>query len=118
MKMNYFVFGTNDMPAAVAFYDLIFADCGMTKLYDEGRMTLWGGDEFMFALAEPFDGNAATAGNGNMVGFNLESSAHVESLYHKALSVGATHEGEPNIRSGRFSAYVRDLDSNKICFFV
>jgi hypothetical protein len=41
MKMNYFVFGTNDMPAAVAFYDFIFADCGMTKLHDEGRMTLW-----------------------------------------------------------------------------
>ena len=118
MNMNYFVFGTNDKPAAVAFYDFIFADCGMAKLNDEGRMTLWGGDEFMFALAEPFDGNTATSGNGNMVGFNLDSSEQVESLYHKAISVGATDEGEPGIRSGRFSAYVRDLDSNKICFFV
>lgn len=53
-----------------------------------------------------------------MVGFNLESSAHVESLYHKALFVGTTDEGEAGIRSGRFLAYVRDLDSNKICFFV
>jgi hypothetical protein len=103
MNMNYFVFGTNDKPAAVAFYDLIFADCGMTKLNDENLMTLWEGDEFTFALAEPFDGNAATAGNGNMVGFNLESSAHVASLYHKAISVGVTGEGEPDIRSGRFS---------------
>jgi predicted lactoylglutathione lyase len=114
MKINYFVFGTNDMAAAVAFYDLIFADCGMIKLHDEGSMTLWGGDEFMFALAEPFD----AAANGSMVGFNLESSAHVKSLHHKALSVGATDEGEPGIRSGRFSAYVRDLDNNKVCFFV
>jgi predicted lactoylglutathione lyase len=117
MKMNYFVFGTNNMAAAVTFYDLIFADCGMTKLNDEGRMTLWGGDEFMFALAEPFDGNTATAGNGNMVGFNLGSSTQVESLYHKALTIGAIDEGKPSIRSGRFSAYIRDLDGNKICFF-
>ncbi|MDX2370622.1 MAG: VOC family protein [Colwellia sp.] len=118
MKMNYFVFGTNDMTAAVTFYDLIFADCGMTKLHNEGRMTLWGGNEFMFALAEPFDGNTATAGNGNMVGFNLGSSEQVKSLYHKTLTLGATDEGEPGIRSGRFSAYIRDLDNNKLCFFV
>lgn len=117
MKMNYFVFGTNDMPSAVAFYDVLFAECGMSKLHGEGRMTLWGGDDFMFALAEPFDGNIATAGNGSMVGFNLKSSTLVELLYNKALSIGAKDEGKPGIRSGRFSAYVRDLDGNKICFF-
>jgi hypothetical protein len=51
-------------------------------------MTLWEGDKFMFALVEPF----YVAANGSMVGFNLESSAHVESFHHKALSVGATDE--------------------------
>lgn len=117
MKMNYFVFGTNNMEAAVTFYDLIFDNCGMTKLHNEGRMTLWGGKDFMFALAEPFDGNEATIGNGNMVGFNLDSSTQVECLYKKALNAGGTDEGEPGVRSGRFSAYVRDLDGNKICFF-
>jgi len=38
-------------------------------------------------------------------------------LYHLALTIGATDEGKPAIRSGRFSAYVRDLDNSKICLF-
>lgn len=117
MKMNYFVFGTNNMDVAVTFYDDLFSDGLMNKIHNEGRMTLWAGDGFMFALAEPFDQKQATAGNGTMVGFNLGNTDEVTSLYQKALSLGATDEGAPGIRSGRFSAYVRDLDHNKICFF-
>lgn len=117
MKMNYFVLGTNNMQLAVQFYDQLFADSEMKKLHDEGRMTLWGGDDFMFALAEPFDGEKATSGNGTMVGFNLGTSSEVIRLYDKALAIGGTDEGKPAIRSGRFSAYVRDLDKNKICLF-
>jgi predicted lactoylglutathione lyase len=71
----------------------------------------------MFALAEPFDGKTATAGNGTMVGFSLGSSSEVERMYNKALAMGGINEGMPEIRSGRFSAYVRDLDKNKICLF-
>lgn len=117
MNMNYFVFGTNDMQAAISFYDNLFEGTEMNKIHSHGRMTLWAGDNFMFALAEPFDGNEATAGNGTMVGFNVKSAAEVERLYEKALSIGAVDEGKPNIRSDRYSAYVRDLDKNKICFF-
>jgi len=117
MKMNYFVFGTNNMQKATQFYDELFAGTEINKLNSEGRMTLWAGEDFMFALAEPFDGNKATVGNGTMVGFNLKSSSEVEGLYNKALAIGGIDEGEPAIRSGRFSAYVRDLDKNKICFF-
>lgn len=117
MKMNYFVFGTNDMKSAVAFYDTLFEGSEMKKVHGEGRMTLWAGEGFFFALAEPFDDNEATAGNGTMVGFNLKSSAEVERLHAKARSLGGVDEGEPAIRSDRFSAYVRDLDGNKICFF-
>lgn len=117
MKMNYFVFGTNDKKSAVAFYDAFFEDCGLAKIHDEGRMTLWANEEMMFAVAEPFDGNSATNGNGTMLGFNLGSAQEVDRLYHKALELGGTCEGKPGIRSGRYSAYVRDLDKNKICLF-
>lgn len=117
MKMNYFVFGTNDMQRAVRFYDDFFDGSGTNKIHAEGRMTLWSGDGFLFALAEPFDEEVATNGNGTMVGFNLGSSLEVEKLYKKALELGATDEGSPRKRSGRFSAYVRDLDKNKICIF-
>jgi predicted lactoylglutathione lyase len=117
MKMNYFVFGTNDMQSAVSFYDALFVGSEMKKINDEGRMTLWAGEDFMFALAEPFDDNEATVGNGTMIGLNLKSADEVKRVYAKALSIGGVDEGQPDIRSGRFSAYVRDLDNNKICLF-
>lgn len=40
MKMNYFVFGTNDKESAVAFYDALSDGCGLHKLNAQGRMTL------------------------------------------------------------------------------
>lgn len=105
------------MQQAVKFYDSLFESSGINKVHSEGRMTLWSDQDFMFAVAEPFDGNEATFGNGTMVGFALGSSSEVERLYKKALELGGVDEGKPGIRSGRFSAYVRDLDKNKICFF-
>jgi len=117
MKMNYFVLGTNNMQSAIQFYDALFEGSEINKMHSEGRMTLWSAGDFMFALAEPFDGKEASAGNGTMIGFNLGSSSEVEHLYDKALTIGGIDEGSPRIRSGRFSAYVRDLDNNKICLF-
>ncbi|GLX78806.1 hypothetical protein tinsulaeT_21460 [Thalassotalea insulae] len=117
MKMNYFVFGTNNMEKAVSFYDAFFAASKVNKVHAQGRMTLWANEDFMFAVAEPFDGKDATNGNGTMLGLNLNSSDEVSQLYQKALTLGGKSEGEPAIRSGRFSAYVRDLDNNKICLF-
>ncbi len=52
-----------------------------------------------------------------MVGFSLGSADEVKRLYKKALELGGSDEGEPKIRAGRFSAYLRDLDNNKICLF-
>jgi hypothetical protein len=115
--MNYFVFGTNNLPAAVSFYDTLFADSGISKIYSEGRMTIWAGDGFMFGVAEPHNGEAATNGNGTMLGLSLGSAAEVERLHSKVLELGGTDEGQPGLRMGRFAAYARDLDRNKLCFF-
>lgn len=115
--MSYFVFGTNCMSKAVNFYDSFFEGASVNKIHSEGRMTVWACEDFMFALAEPYDGEAATNGNGTMVGFNLGSSEEVDRLYQKALTLGGSDEGAPAIRSGRYSAYIRDLDKNKVCLF-
>ena len=117
MKMSYFVFGTNNMSAAVEFYDRLFEGTGVQRHPNEGRMALWIGDGFLFALAEPFDEKAATVGNGSMCGFELDNADQVSEKHALALEHGGKDEGEPKIRSDRFSAYVRDLDGNKLCFF-
>ena len=117
MKMNYFVFGTNNKEKSVAFYDALFDGCGLSKIHDQGRMTLWGNEELMFAIAEPFDERPASNGNGTMLGFNVDSIEEVNRLHSKTLDLGGVSEGEPRIRSNMHSAYIRDLDNNKICFY-
>lgn len=116
MQMNYFVVGTNNMAAATSFYDQLFQQSGVERVSPTDRMTYWLGPDFAFAAAIPFDENPATNGNGTMVGFNVESAEEVERLHALAIELGGKSEGAPNQRGPRYSAYVWDLDSNKICF--
>lgn len=118
MKITYITLGTNDRARAEGFYDRLLDGSPFEKIYSEDRMTMWVNDKFMFALAEPFDGNAATVGNGSMIGFQLDEDSEVDRLYDLAISLGGKDEGEPRVRSGHHSAYVRDLDGNKICLLA
>ncbi|MEQ8956102.1 MAG: VOC family protein [Gammaproteobacteria bacterium] len=118
MKINYVTVGSNDRVAAEKFYDQLMAGSEFQKIYSEDRMTMWVRDGFMFAVAEPFDGKAATVGNGSMFGWQVDSDEEVNRLYQLALSLGGSCEGEPRVRSDHQSAYVRDLDGNKICIFA
>ncbi|RMA42231.1 VOC family protein [Rhodophyticola porphyridii] len=115
MKMNYFVVGTNDMDAAMPFYDQLFAQSAVNRISPTDRMTYWLGTDFAFATAIPFDEKPATNGNGTMVGFCVGSPEEVKRLHALAIRLGGTCEGEPKQRGPRFSAYVRDLDRNKLC---
>ncbi|MDV7145022.1 VOC family protein [Tropicimonas sp. TH_r6] len=116
MKMNYFVVGTNDMDASKVFYDALFADADLQTVSPNDRMTYWIGEDFAFAAAIPFDTKPATNGNGTMVGFCVGDKEDVVRLHGLAISLGGTCEGAPNQRGPKFSAYVRDLDGNKLCF--
>ena len=119
MKMGSYVVGTNNMPKAVTFYDTLFKEEGIEQWIAEGRITLWRGQHFVFAVAEPFDGHPATVGNGMMVSFILDSSDAVLKMHAKAIELGGKDEGAPGKRSrDNFAAYVRDLDGNKLCFFT
>lgn len=116
MKMNYFVVGTNDMDAAKVFYDSLFAKSDLQRMSPSDRMTYWIGEDFAFATAVPFDTKPATNGNGTMVGFCVGSHEEVNRMHALAIELGGNCEGVPNQRGPRFSAYVRDLDGNKLCF--
>lgn len=118
MKMNYFVVGTNDRDAATKYYDALFEGTEFAQVLSTDRMTYWMAGSFAFAVAVPFDGNPATNGNGTMVGFDVGTNDQVDRLHQKALDLGGSCEGEPQLRGPFYSAYVRDLDQNKICFGV
>ena len=118
MKLNYLVFGTNQMEAATGFYDSLFAELGATKLMTGERMTFWQGEGYTFALALPFDENPSSNGNGTMAGFEAGSPEEVKRLHAKVIELGGSCEGEPGDRGPMYAAYTRDLDSNKITFYT
>ena len=70
-------------------------------------------------ITKPFDGNAATVGNGVMVALAAKDQAQVQRLYDIALANGGTDEVAHGDRGGGFYAgYFRDLDGNKLNAFV
>ncbi len=91
-------------------------------MIDAGRIAFIGNDPCapMLAVCTPYDGEACETGNGGMVAFAADSKDEAKALYEKAISLGATDEGEPGQRvPDRFyGAYARDLDGNKLCFYV
>ncbi|EEA94859.1 VOC family protein [Pseudovibrio sp. JE062] len=118
MKIGYFTVGTNDRDASTKFYDSLFEQAGPKRIAETDRLTYWQNEEFAFATALPIDGKPATNGNGTMVGFGVSSADEVKRLHKLAIELGGNDEGEPNQRGPYFSAYVRDLDKNKLIFFT
>jgi len=119
--IGYTTVGVTDMERSKKFYCDLFEDQGAKVQIDAGRIAMIGTSlgEPMIAVCEPYDKNAPVPGNGTMVAFAAETKEEAAAMYEKAISLGATDEGEPGQRvPDRFyGAYVRDPDGNKLCFF-
>ena len=119
--IGYVTLGTNDLPRAAKFYDAIAAEMGVGRMMEGDNYIAWGMPKGAAGVAvmKPFDGNAASVGNGVMVALEAKDSGHVDRLYALALSIGGTDEGAPGVRGGGFYAgYFRDPDGNKLNAFV
>lgn len=117
--IGYVTCGTNDIVRSGEFYDQIFAIMGAKRVHTDKTSIAWKreGETVIFVVVNPFDGQSASFGNGTMVAFCAFSKEQVDTLYRKAVSLGASDEGAPGIRSGGYyCAYVRDLDGNKLNF--
>ena len=120
--IGYVTIGVRDMDAAKAYYSELLSDLGASVLMDMERIAFIGTgmDAPMLAVCVPYNEGDPDPGNGNMVAINAGDNATADKLYKKAMELGATDEGEPGERiPGMFyGAYVRDLDGNKLCFYV
>lgn len=118
--ISYVTLGVSDLTAAKAFYGHLLGDLGSKSLLDMGRIAFFGESlaKPMLAVCEPFNGQPANPGNGNMVSFQPGSKEKVDALYHKAISLGASCDGAPGQRIANtfYGAYVKDIDGNKLCF--
>ena len=120
--IGYVTLGTNDLARAARFYDALLAVLGGKRAMEMETFIAWAGTSGggMMSVIKPFDGKAATVGNGVMVALIVDSKAKVEALHKKALALGGKDEGPPGTRWGNFyAAYFRDLDGNKLnAFFL
>lgn len=118
--IGYVTLGTKDLAGHAPFYDAIAKEMGVGRMMDEDTFIAWGDMEGAagVALSQPFDGKAASVGNGTMVALQASGPEQVDRLYDIALQKGGTCEGKPGDRGGGFyAAYFRDLDGNKLNAF-
>lgn len=125
----YICLGTNNLDRAIRFYDAALAPLGLSRCDTSGEANWdgWAGwgtyqdggaQELALWVCSPFNGAAASPGNGAMVALRATSWAEVEGFYAAALEHGGTSEGPPALRphygDDFYAAYVRDPDGNKM----
>ena len=120
--IGYITLGTNDIDKAAAFYDALLETIGAGRFLENDNFIAWSQSAGSPALSitKPYDGKAATFGNGTMISMIMESEQKVADFHAMAISLGASDEGGPGIRSkgGIYIAYFRDLDGNKLSAFT
>ncbi|HNY46309.1 MAG TPA: VOC family protein [Casimicrobium sp.] len=117
--IGYVTFGSNDLPRAFAFYDALFAEMDGKRAWESDTGVAWQVRRGpSLAVMKPFNGEAATVGNGVMVALSMRNKEDVARVHAKALSLGAADEGAVGPRGeGFYAGYFRDLDGNKLCAF-
>lgn len=120
--IGYVTVGTSDLARAAKFYDAIAAEMDTPRMMEFETFIAWGkpGGAAGIAATKPFDGNAASVGNGVMVALEAKDKDQVHRLYDIALANGGTDEGPPGPRGdGFYAGYFRDPDGNKLnAFFM
>ena len=109
--IGYVTLGTNDREKSSKFYDALCGEFGVGRMMENEQFIAWGkpGGGAGIGITRPFDGNAATVGNGVMVALEAKDEAQVQRLYNLALANGGSDEGAPGDRGGGFYAgYFRD----------
>lgn len=115
--------GITDFDLSLSFYSQLFGILDLQQKFvskHEG-WAAWHELEKpkpLIIIGKAHEGDAS-AGNGQMVAFNASKRSLVDTCYTKAIELGGTCEGKPNLRPQYhphyYGAYFRDLDGNKLC---
>ena len=111
--------GSNNLERSGAFYDAMLKTLGHERFYTGDQIIGYGeptGDQTF--ITSPFDGEAASVGNGTHIAFLAQDRAAVDAFHAAAMAHGGTDEGAPGPRphyhKNYYGAYVRDPDGNKL----
>lgn len=119
----YITLGTNNLAAATRFYDAVMPPLGLVRRFQNDDEIGYGAPEvnqpsrIRFWVTKPYDGQAATVGNGSMTALVAPSRAAVDAFHAAGLAAGGTDEGAPGLRPygpSFYACYLRDPDGNKL----
>ena len=116
---SHITLGTNDIARARGFYEPVMAVLGIEQPFLLPGSLVFGtmAGPKLFVVS-PFDGNAASHGNGTHAAFLASNRAKVDAFHAAALAHGGSDEGAPGLRAhyhlNYYGAYVRDPDGNKL----
>ena len=118
---SHIMVGANDIEKSKTFYDAVLGALGHAPgvLDDKGRVFYFT-KSGIFSITKPIDGEPASPGNGNTVGFAAAYPAQADAWHAAGLANGGTAcEDPPGIRAGAagklYLAYLRDPSGNKLC---
>lgn len=126
--IGYVTVGVDDIERAERFYSAFLPALGYTlDISPEGLSYSLPGPAGQqprgpdFYVKPPFDGQAASSGNGTMVAFGVSRQALVRDLHAAALAAGGRDEGAPGFRAAYgphfYVGYLRDPQGNKIALY-
>ena len=121
---SHIVLGTNDLDAAIAFYDRVMATLGVAR-HDTGdtyagygKAADIGSGQNCLWINMPLDGKSATSGNGTNIALLAEDRQSVNAFHAAAIEHGGQDEGAPGLRAEVhphfYAAYCRDPDGHKL----
>ncbi|SDD58352.1 Catechol 2,3-dioxygenase [Sphingomonas sp. YR710] len=116
--ISYITVGSSDFAKSVPFFTELLATQGVSKMFDnpKGGAGFAKDGKLVLGVVKPFNGEAATVGNGTMIALDMPSREAVDAFHAKALELGGSDEGAPGERGpGYYMAYFRDPDGNKFC---
>ncbi|MEL6466500.1 MAG: VOC family protein [Pseudomonadota bacterium] len=127
--IGYVCVGVDDIGRAERFYSAFLLELGYGVEHYHGDLSyippvVPGQPQTLpdFYVKRPFDGGAASVGNGTMVAFEARSQQQVRDLHAAAVAAGGSDEGAPGFRASYgpnfYVAYLRDPQGNKIALYA
>jgi len=116
---SHITLGSNDLERSRRFYEPVMATLGVQQPFElPGTIAFGELAGVKLFIVSPFDGGAASQGNGQHAAFLAPDRAAVDAFHAAALAHGGSDEGAPGPRPHYhphyYGAYVRDPDGNKL----
>ncbi|SEM82548.1 Catechol 2,3-dioxygenase [Pseudorhodobacter antarcticus] len=125
--IGYVTVGADDIARAKTFYSAFLPKLGFVLSESDAGLSFSvpaGDNRYLpadFYVKPPLDGDAASAGNGAMVAFEVPSQQAVRAMHAAAVAAGGSDEGAPGFRpaysAGFYVGYLRDPQGNKVALF-